>query len=234
MNILSTHRFTVLFIVVFVITWMPVTEVLPHDVTGPLFDALMYLGLFVGVFAIAGVHRGRALIAASLAALAAVLRAALLATGHEWLAVASNVASALFFAFVAFAVLAMVMQAPRITSDVIFGAIAVYFLVAIAFSLTYFALELSDPGSLLEQGKRLVLYDDDLNAIYAPFVYFSFVTISTLGYGDIVPVSSIMRHLVITEAVMGQLYLAVLVARLVGMKISHDFYQAQQGEKPEA
>ncbi len=51
-------------------------------------------------------------------------------------------------------------------------------------------------------------------------VYFSFVTLTTLGYGDIVPTSATARMLAAAEAVTGQLYLAVLVARLVGLHIS--------------
>jgi hypothetical protein len=51
-------------------------------------------------------------------------------------------------------------------------------------------------------------------------LYFSFATLTTLGYGDIVPVSAIARTLATLEAITGQLYLAVLVARLVGLHIA--------------
>ncbi|HVJ37759.1 MAG TPA: potassium channel family protein, partial [Stenotrophomonas sp.] len=49
-------------------------------------------------------------------------------------------------------------------------------------------------------------------------IYFSFVTLATLGYGDITPASSVMRGLAVQEAIAGQLYLALLVARLVGLR----------------
>ena len=58
-------------------------------------------------------------------------------------------------------------------------------------------------------------------------VYYSFVTITTLGYGDILPLSAGARMLAVTEALTGQIYLVVLVARLVGLHIAH-------GNKPEA
>jgi voltage-gated potassium channel Kch len=51
--------------------------------------------------------------------------------------------------------------------------------------------------------------------------YFSFVTLTTIGYGDIVPRSAAGRIFASLEAVMGQIYLAVLVARLVGLHIIH-------------
>jgi voltage-gated potassium channel Kch len=56
-------------------------------------------------------------------------------------------------------------------------------------------------------------------------LYFSFVTLATLGYGDIVPASDLTRRLAVVEAVIGQLYLAVLVARLVGL------YTAGEGRR---
>jgi voltage-gated potassium channel Kch len=52
------------------------------------------------------------------------------------------------------------------------------------------------------------------------FTYYSYVTLTTLGYGDIIPISTSARSLALLEAMMGQLYLAVLVARLVGLHIS--------------
>ncbi|MEE9226447.1 MAG: potassium channel family protein, partial [Acidobacteriota bacterium] len=55
------------------------------------------------------------------------------------------------------------------------------------------------------------------------FVYYSFVTLSTLGYGDITPVTPPARAFSFLEAVTGQLYLAVLIAGLVGIHISHRF-----------
>ena len=55
----------------------------------------------------------------------------------------------------------------------------------------------------------------------AEMVYYSFVTLTTLGYGDIVPVSPSARALATLEALTGQLYLTVLVARLVGLHITH-------------
>ncbi len=51
-------------------------------------------------------------------------------------------------------------------------------------------------------------------------MYFSFVTLTTLGYGDITPVSSGARSLAVVEALCGQLYLAVIVARLIGMHLT--------------
>ena len=69
-------------------------------------------------------------------------------------------------------------------------------------------------------------------AIGAPFselMYFSFVTITTLGYGDLIPVKPLARTVAFLEAIIGQFYVAVLVAWLVGMYLSE---KGQHRQKP--
>jgi Ion channel len=89
----------------------------------------------------------------------------------------------------------------------ILAALDVYLLAGLAFAVGYWVLDQTWPASFgLASGRHL-----DLPGA----IYFSFVTIATLGYGDIVPVSEAARGLAILEAVGGQMYLAVLVARLV-------------------
>ena len=87
------------------------------------------------------------------------------------------------------------------------AALCVYLLAGIAFGGVFTALETHAPGSL--SATRPIDLDDA--------VYFSFVTLATLGYGDIVPAAPATRSLAVLEAVFGQLYLAVLIARLVSL-----------------
>jgi hypothetical protein len=96
-----------------------------------------------------------------------------------------------------------------IDGERIFAALDAYLLAGLVFGVCYLMLEQSWPASFGAPAAN----DLDL----AGAVYFSFVTIATLGYGDIVPVSQSARGLAILEAVAGQLYIAVLVARLVGL-----------------
>lgn len=65
-----------------------------------------------------------------------------------------------------------------------------------------------------------ILFSDDVQGEFSDIIYFSFVTITTLGYGDIIPVSRMAKNLALLEAVWGQTYLTVLVARLVGLHLS--------------
>ena len=103
-------------------------------------------------------------------------------------------------------------------------AACAYLLIGIIWADVYAILENIVPGSFTTGGIQLAA---DPGAVIvtareqlAHFSYFSLVTLSTLGYGDITPVTRPARALASTEAIFGQLYLAVLIARLVGQAIS--------------
>jgi len=97
--------------------------------------------------------------------------------------------------------------------ETIYAAIVAYMLMALMWAFLYMILELLAPGSFSfpERGFR---------AETMRFKYFSFVTITTLGYGDIAPLTNKASALVMLEALFGQIYLVVLVAWLVGMHVS--------------
>jgi len=103
--------------------------------------------------------------------------------------------------------LAGVLAEGRVDAERVCAALCVYLLAGIAFGGFFAALEALAPGSLA--GPAPIDLDDA--------VYFSFVTLATLGYGDITPAASAPRALAVLEAVFGQLYLAVLIARLVSL-----------------
>ncbi|MDH3614068.1 MAG: ion channel [Gammaproteobacteria bacterium] len=101
-----------------------------------------------------------------------------------------------------------------INTNRIVGAICIYLLLGVIWAMTYTLVDLVSPGSFAgfspttEQG-----WDSE-------WLYFSFVTMTTLGYGDILPVSATSRGLAYMQAVVGQFYIAVLVAGLVGAYVS--------------
>ncbi len=97
-----------------------------------------------------------------------------------------------------------------VTHSRIQGAIAVYLLFGVGWAHAYHITELLHPGSFNPAGAMSSVSD---------FAYFSFVTLSTLGYGDITPARPIARSLSVGESLTGQLYLAVLIARLVAMEV---------------
>jgi len=106
-------------------------------------------------------------------------------------------------------------QTRDVTLDTILGAVVTYLLAAVAFGVVFQIIETRSPGSFSG------LPDDMGNRgeVSSTMLYFSFVCITTMGYGDIVPISNLARPLAVLEGVFGQLYLAVMIARLVGLHL---------------
>src|ERR1700736_401943 len=141
-----------------------------------------------------------------------------LAFPQHWAVLASHSSVILLAAFFCISILAYVLHSGRVTSDKIFAAICVYLLLGFVWTYAYALLDDMQPGSFAdstETGRT-----DDV-AHVSQLRYFSFATLTTLGYGDILPRSSTARTMAVLEAMMGQIYLAVLVARLVGLHIVH-------------
>lgn len=104
----------------------------------------------------------------------------------------------------------------RVTADLLYGAVSVYLLIGIAFAAAHFMVEQVAPGSY-----HCGSLQCDASPRMAAYVYYSFVTLSTVGYGEILPNTRVAGVMAYVEAIAGQMYLAILVARLVGMQIAH-------------
>ena len=102
----------------------------------------------------------------------------------------------------------------NISLNRIVGAVCVYLLLGVMWSIAYSVLEFSQPGSF--KG----LTELASTAWNPDWIYFSFLTITTLGYGDITPLTQTARSLTFSEAIVGQFYIAVLVAGPVSAYIS--------------
>jgi hypothetical protein len=131
--------------------------------------------------------------------------------GHPILESALLLACLLAFAVIT---LIQVFSPGAITVHRVLGAIAAYLLIGLMWSYAYFLADMIIPGSI----HPTVNAQEDV-APMARYVYFSFTTLTTLGYGDIVPVHPIARTLAVCEGLIGQLYPAVLIAGLLGMAL---------------
>ena len=120
----------------------------------------------------------------------------------------------LFLLLVISIVLQQVIFSDRINLHNVAGAICVYLLLGIIWSLAYYFINIIMPGSF--KGNLSL----DMHMQLNDFVHYSFVTLTTLGYGDIVPLSATARSLAYMEAIFGQFYIAILVAGLVSIHIS--------------
>ncbi len=128
------------------------------------------------------------------------------------LEVASEMVISILITVCVVMILRYVLTSHEVTVDTIFGAIVAYFLIAFTFSTIYQAVAIIEPASFSVPSSLEIA---DRNTRNIEFNYFSFVTIATLGYGDIVPRMPVARILSILEAAIGQFYMAVVVAWLV-------------------
>jgi hypothetical protein len=140
--------------------------------------------------------------------------------GNGTLASLGLVLGAVFLAYTIFHIFGYVFRARRVTSEVLFGALSLYLLIGLVFAITFTIVEFWQPGSLSLPGGASGAGLSDPGQ-FSAISYFSFVTLTTLGYGDIWPRTPIARSLVTLEAVMGQLFLVVLIARLVALHVLH-------------
>ena len=125
----------------------------------------------------------------------------------------TRIFGALFFAYAVIIILQIVVRSTEVTRETIFAAIVAYLLIALMWAFLYMTMERVIPGSFNRP-------EASIRAEMMHFEYFSFVTITTLGYGDITPLTNRASALVLLEALIGQIYLVVLVAWLVGMHVS--------------
>lgn len=126
--------------------------------------------------------------------------------------------NSLFFAFTIYILLHFLFATTDVTIDVIYASISVYFLIGVFFGIVFTLLEYLMAGSfnVPQQAGDQSFY----TAFAEDLIYFSFITLTTTGYGDIVPLLQPARYLAILEAITGQIYLTVIIARLIGMHIS--------------
>jgi hypothetical protein len=111
-------------------------------------------------------------------------------------------------------VLVRVFEPGRITVHRIVGSVVVYMLLGNLFSLIYEFIFVISPSSF-----NILLTSHEPNAVHAGFLYFSYTTLTTTGYGDILPVGLFTRSLVVFEQIIGVLYPVILIGRLVSLKV---------------
>lgn len=199
-----SRRYTVLFYTVFfTMVAAPVLSALKFS--GTLIELLLAATLLAAIMPVDAVRSRRFL----LVVLAAIwlARPVTLWLEHQVLSMVTLGIWTVIGMFAAAAALRFTMGATKVDAEHLYAALSAYLLAGIYFGLLYWALEQMSPGTFMVTGKFS----------QASAIYFSFVTLATLGYGDIAPRADVARGLAIVEGVGGQLFLAVLVARLVSL-----------------
>jgi hypothetical protein len=205
---ISTVRLLVALILLFAVT--PFVEELPN---GDLVES--FLVTLVMIASLVAVNRDpRVLLTAALLFVPAI--------ASKWLNhIFPNHISSLyfpafgiaFFGFTICQILRFILRTERVDVGVLSAGIVVYLMLGLLWSLIYLLLAQLTPGSFsFAAADSSASRMDGFNAFY-----FSFGTLTTVGFGDITPVSKLARTLAVMEAVTGTFYLAILISRLVGM-----------------
>ncbi|MCC6766691.1 MAG: two pore domain potassium channel family protein [Deltaproteobacteria bacterium] len=165
------------------------------------------LSLFAAVFGFAPTRHSRLLRGALAIFLAA--RLATLLFEHRPLTFATQPPVIALALAAAVGALLFALRAPEVGVEHVYAALDAYLLAGVFWGMLHCEIEHAWPGSYVGNGAPLPTFP------LSTAIYFSFVTLATLGYGDIVPQTEVARGVTVVEAIAGQLYLAVLIARLV-------------------
>lgn len=206
------ERFTILLFVLLVYTIInPILS--PYPFGSRVIDLSAILLFFSCIYAISD-NRKHFAIAVILFALSALAKSSIFAagTGDYRVLIRSLdlVFSAGFFGYTGLLILGYVLKDGKVTRDKIAAAVCVYLILGIIWSMFYVLAETLDPGAMGGSGLSSMRTMESA-------VYYSFITLTTVGYGDVVPVSPVAHSLAMVEGIVGQIYLAVMIARLVGL-----------------
>jgi Ion channel len=166
--------------------------------------------------------RRRRRIGSALVATALAERVAILFVRSRTLYLTGAIGWFLLLAFVTWSTLRGVLKQKAVTSETISMSISVYLLLGLTWGLLYVVIFLVQPGAFSIAGlaQPMSAHSGDPSSLLPILGYFSLITLSTVGYGDITPLTMQARFAAAAEGITGQFYLAILVARLVGMQMS--------------
>jgi voltage-gated potassium channel len=135
---------------------------------------------------------------------------------------AMNLLLCLYLFFIVYSFLLYIFSVKQVESNLICATLCLYLFLGLLWGTIFGLLELFIPGSFagehLSSGAKLA---DKLHH----FIYFSFITLTTLGYGDVLPQTPLAASFCQVEAILGQFFTAVLVARLVGIQVAQQFME---------
>ena len=135
------------------------------------------------------------------------------------LSISTNALALTLMSLTTIILLNSLLQSDHVSPDTLVGGICVYLLIGLCFAVAFVILIELVPGALVYGDDAIVRQAAYPSAHATRLLYFSFVTLTTLGYGDVTPVHDVAQMLAVAEAETGQLYLTILVARLVGLYV---------------
>jgi len=137
---------------------------------------------------------------------------------------AIDILTAVFLLYITVMILNQVLSSSRVTLDAIAGAVCAYCLIGLAWAFVYRSMFVINPHAFVfASGSFAHIFESDNRSEpqLMNFAYYSFATLTTTGFGDITPAAGPTRAISVLEAIAGQFFLAVLIARLVSLEIVH-------------
>ena len=210
-NLYGCHRHAVIFYtLILTLAASPLLTALHFS--GDLLQLLLAFNLLVGLTGVPG-HATRTLLIV-LAAAVVALRVAPPSAVSEGFATGAVVAGSGLALVAVVSAVRFALSTNAVDAEHIYAALSAYLLAGLVFGVLHWAIDSTWPGSFGDAGATGTAARLSLSTA----IYFSFVTLATLGYGDVVPKTDVARGLAVLEAVAGQLYIAVTIARLVGAR----------------
>jgi Ion channel len=179
----------------------------------PLLDLLLTLALIAGIRIIYK-DRTKVVLLIGFVMLAVLIRLVCYLTSGQLAIILRAIANIVSLIILAVVVMYQIFREGPITMQRVQGAVAEYLLLGLIWASIYELLELLIPGSIQNISTAV-----GRNTLPSNAIYFSFMTLTTVGYGDFIPVHHLARSLAILEALTGQLFPAILIARLVSMEL---------------
>jgi hypothetical protein len=195
----------------------------------PLLDATvigqMIFSFLLIIIPLSGVHavssdKKQLAIALSLAIPFIIINTINTLYSHSVLFYLNSLFAILFYSYTIVVILKAIIKSKKVNRDIIFGAIAVYLLIGITWAAIFSITESLSPNSFSSSIPDVDIYENVGQIDWSDYMYYSFTTLATVGYGDIIPISPYARLLSIFEAILGIFYIAILISILVGTFVS--------------
>ena len=214
-NLFFRHRFAILFILLFCALLIPpYFEQTPW--VGTFWRGLLTLVLLWALYTVGG--GVRVLVLAILILIPTLTSTWLAKPGQEnYVLYLDNITNIIYLGLICAFLGKYILSTRRVTLEVIFAAMCLYMILAVLWAAVYTNIELYYGGAFTFSGMTAEAAGIDNVDLYRKFLYFSFVTLSTLGYGDVLPADLVAQSWASVEAMIGQFYIAVVIARLVSV-----------------
>ncbi len=219
---IDNYRFGTLLVTLMLMMLLSPILYLFNETIASILITILYFAVFASAVFAVSKTRLAVIIASTLAIPAIICQCLRLFFEMKFLVIITHIIGVVFLAWVIITITNNFRDIQSVNLNTILASLSVYLLLGLLWSLLYSLIEIFQPNSFVISAgaytqQELMEFGGAKTIIP---LYYSFVTMTTLGYGDIVPISPLARMLAIIQAIIGQFYLVVLVAWLVGMYIA--------------